>query len=163
MNRYRSAALGLVTCAAGLSLAACSAGITTTTPASSPKSSTPAASPAATHTARASSTVNIGGSIGRFPIPSGGKVVENFALDKQIEVVIGSVSPQKASSFYTSALPKAGYTITLNTLGTDSKHGTTLAIQFSGHGYKGTISAGSNIPGVSLGNSKDFLAILLSK
>jgi hypothetical protein len=89
-------------------------------------------------------------------------VIENLTFDKQIEVVIGSVSPQKASSFYTSVLPQAGYAITLNTLGS-SGGSTTLAIEFAGHGYKGTIGAGSNLSGIGGSLGKNFLEITLSK
>jgi hypothetical protein len=106
----------------------------------------------------------VGGSIGRFPIPPGAKVIENINVDKQIEVVIGSVSPQKASSFYSSALPRAGYKVTINGL-SSSGNSSTLGIEFTGHGYKGDITAGSNLSGVSLPSSggKDFLAIILSR
>jgi hypothetical protein len=180
MNKYRPAALTLATCAAGLSLAACSAGITTAGPATSspaasrttasaPASGTTSSTPSTGSTGRSTAstgrstarTVRAGGSVS-FPIPPRAEVIDNTTFDKQIEVVIGSVSPQKASSFYTSALPRAGYTITLNTLGT-SGGSTMLAIQFTGHGYKGTIGAGSNLPGVSGSFGKDFLEITLSR
>jgi hypothetical protein len=164
MYRYRSAALALAACAAGLSLAACSAGITTAPPAPGPTSSRPATSATASSNLDSSGgTVSVGGSIGNFPIPSGAKVVEKINIDKQIEIVIGSVSPQKASSFYASALPQAGYKVTLNGL-SSSGNSTALGIQFTGHGYKGIISAASNVPGASLPSTgKDFLAILLTK
>jgi hypothetical protein len=166
MNKYRSAALVLVTCAAGLSLAACSAGITTASPATSTSAaSRPAAARSSSGTASSSvNTVALGGSIGSFPIPAGAKVVENISVDKQIEVVIGSVSPQKAASFYSSALPRAGYKITMNGL-SSSGNSSTLGIEFTGHGYKGDITAASNLSGVSLPSSggKYFLAIIFSK
>jgi hypothetical protein len=49
------------------------------------------------------------------------------------------------SSFYSSVLPKDGYKITMNTL-TSENNGTGAAIEFTGHGYKGTIGALSNLP-----------------
>jgi hypothetical protein len=72
----------------------------------------------------------VGGSIGRFPIPPGASVVENTADGKQNEAIIGSVSPQKASTFYTSALPRADYKITMNELGTNGNQGSALGIEF---------------------------------
>lgn len=166
MNRYRSAVQVLAPCAIGLALAACSAGITT---ASSAASSHPASSPAASRSAAVSSaqasTVTVGGSIGRFPIPPGASVVENAAEGKQIVVIIGSVSPQKASTFYTSALPQSGYKITMNELCTNGNQGSALGIEFTGHGYKGVITAASDVTGISLGpsGSKDVLAITFTK
>ena len=94
MNRYRSAALTLVTCAASLLLAACSAGITAAPPtASSPaaSSSHPAASRPASGSSSPGSTVSAG-SIS-FPIPPGAKVVENVTSGKQIAIILSSVSP----------------------------------------------------------------------
>jgi hypothetical protein len=44
------------------------------------------------------------------------------------------------SSFYAQALPRAGYTITVNSVISQSG-GTVAFIQFTGHGVKGTIDA----------------------
>jgi hypothetical protein len=156
MNMHRPAALALAACAAVLSLAACSSSATTAASTGSTATSGAASSPAG--------TVRVGGALGSFPIPSGATVVDNIASGKQIEILIGSVSPKNAASFYTSALPQAGYTVSTNTLassGSDSA----LGIEFTGHGYKGLISAASNVKGVALGNpgSKDVLAIVLTQ
>jgi len=86
---------------------------------------------------------------------------------KQTVILLGSVTPAAVSSFYMSALPQAGYKITENTLTTVSG-GTGAAIEFTGHGYKGIISAESNIDlataGVSMSgvSGKNFVGITLS-
>ena len=46
--------------------------------------------------------------------------------------------------FYTTALPQAGYTITSNSLASTST-GTYGGIEFTGHGLKGLIGAGSGL------------------
>jgi hypothetical protein len=168
MNRYRSAALALVTCAASLSLAACSAGITAAAPtASSPaaSSSHSAASRPASGSSSPGSTVSAG-SIS-FPIPPGAKVIENITSSKQTAIILGSVKPAEVSRFYTSVLPKDGFKITNNTLASEN-NGSGAAIDFRGHGYKGTIGAVSNLssPGVSIGdgvNSSNFTGITLTR
>jgi hypothetical protein len=53
-------------------------------------------------------------------------------------------------SFYGSALPTAGYTITENTNATGADINGT-AIEFTGHGYKGTIGAVSGSSGTVVG------------
>ena len=68
--------------------------------------------------------------------------------------IFGSVSPSEVSRFYTTALPRAGYTIISNSSATgDSFSGT--GIWFTGHGYSGQIGALSSfhIPGISLGGN----------
>jgi hypothetical protein len=167
MNRYHPAALTLVTCAASLSLAACSAGIT----AAAPAASSPAASPShsasrpAAGSSRSPNTVSVGGSIGRFPIPPGAKVFENATDNKGIVVLLSSVTPAQVYSFYTSALRSAGYKITFNTMAT-ANNNTGAEIEFTGHGYKGTISADSNLatPGASVSGTptKNFAGITLT-
>lgn len=165
MNICRCAALTAVTCAAALSLAACSAGITSTSQAAPSPSQTPSRSATASPSA-SGSTVSVGGSLGSFPIPAHAKVVENITEGGQTVILLGSVSPSEVSSFYASALPRAGYKITMNTLATMNNN-TGAAIEFTGHGYKGTISAESNIAttGVSVGglNGKNFVGITLTK
>lgn len=49
------------------------------------------------------------------------------------------------STFYATALPRAGYTVTVNSVLSQSG-GTTAIIQFTGHGYKGNIDALSDYP-----------------
>lgn len=148
MRNYRSAVLALATCAASLSVAACTAGITTpSSPATSAPAPTRSASVAAAASSPASSgrTITISGSVGSFPVPAGAKVAESGSVDQQIIVVFGSVTPANVSSFYTTALPRAGYVISGNALSTES--GVTVAfITFSGHGYKGNIDTLSKAP-----------------
>ena len=84
--------------------------------------------------------ITIGGSIGSFPVPAKAKVAENVAGSQEIVVIFSSITPAKVSSFYATALPRAGYSISNNSV--LSQSGSTVAIiQFSGHGYKGNIDA----------------------
>jgi hypothetical protein len=139
MNHYRTAVLAAAACAAGISLAACS--VTTT--------ASPASSPAPT-----GSTVSVSGPIGRFPVPPGAQVIDDGTDNGHYDIVFGSVSPSEVSSFYTTALPRAGYTIISNSSATgDSFSGT--GIWFTSHGYSGQIGALSSfhIPGISLGGN----------
>ena len=152
MNRYRSTALALACCAASVSVAACTAGITTASTTAAPATSTPASSRSAS-VARSTSTpassgrtIAISGSIGSFPVPAGAKVAENVAEGKHIIIFFGSVTPAKVSSFYSTALPRAGYTISGNSI--LNQGGVTEAIiDFTGHGYKGDIGAVSHFSG----------------
>jgi hypothetical protein len=76
----------------------------------------------------------------------------NSTCGKQIFIELSSVTPSQASSFYTSALPRAGYKITSNSLLTDTGDGlpgSAAQIEFTGHGYKGTITAVSNLGALS--------------
>src|SRR6266567_2575457 len=123
MNHYRTAVLAAAACAAGISLAACSA-TTTASPASSPAS--------------AGSTVSVSGPIGRFPVPPGAQVIDDGTDNGHYDIVFGSVSPSVVSRFYTTALPRAGYTITSNS--------SAAGDSFSGTG----ISFGGNIVEVTL-------------
>jgi tRNA(Ile2) C34 agmatinyltransferase TiaS len=67
-------------------------------------------------------------------------VAENVAGPEGTIVFFNQVTPAKVSSFYAQALPRAGYTITANSV--ISQSGSTVAfIQFTGHGVKGTIDA----------------------
>lgn len=153
MSNYRSAVLALATCAASLSVAACTAGITTaSSPATSaPATSAPAPTRSASVAAAASSPASSGrmiavsGSVGSFPVPAGAKVAENIVDSKEVIVIFGSVTPAKVSSFYATALPRAGYAISGNSLVTDGG-GTVVFIEFSGHGYKGNIDGLSKVP-----------------
>ncbi|HEX6454359.1 MAG TPA: hypothetical protein VF060_33480 [Trebonia sp.] len=166
MNRYRFVAMTVTSCAAGLSLAACSAGITTakpvtsTSPAAKPvRSPSPTAgrtgsSPtgSSSHTTPASAgsgdTVQVDAPIGSFPIPHGAQVVANMPCGKQVLIELGSVTPAQASTFYTSALPRAGYKVTDNTLTSDPDTGNPQGMAeftFTGHGYTGLIIAMANL------------------
>jgi hypothetical protein len=160
MTTYRRAALTLATCASGLTLAACSAGITSASPpktptapashqpASSPVSSassaSPASSPASSPTAV---TAHVAG-VGSFPIPSGAQVLTDLACGKGSALEVGPVTPVAAQAFYAAALPKAGYTITMNTLSSDPTTGKPDGIaemMFAGHGYSGLIIAATDL------------------
>ena len=139
MNHHRTAALAGAACAAAISLAA----YTVTTTAS------PAPSPAP-----ASSTVSVSGPIGSFPVPPSARLINDGADNGRYDIVFGSVSPSEAAKFYTTALPRAGYTIISNSPATgDSFSGT--GIWFTGHGYNGQIGALSSfhILGISLGGN----------
>ena len=154
MNNYRSAALALAACAASLTVAACTAGITTATPpatsAAAPSHSASVARSSSSE-ARAGRMISVSGSVGSFPVPAGAKVAENIADGQESIVIFSSITPAKVSSFYATALPQAGYTISGNSLVTQGG-GTVAFILFSGHGYKGNIDALSNFPnsGVSV-------------
>ena len=144
MNTYRFAAVALAACAASLSLTACTAGTTTaSTAATSPAArNSSSASASASHVAPAlaSRTIKLSGEAGRFPLPAGAKVAENVASPEGTIVFFDQVTPAKVSSFYAQALPRAGYTITVNSVISQSG-GTVAFIQFTGHGVKGTIDA----------------------
>ena len=150
MNTYRSAAVALTACAASLSLTACAAGTTTaSTAATSPAArNSPSAAASASALASVSQaapalagrTITVSGDSGSFPIPARAKVVENVASDPGAIVFFDRVTPAKVSSFYAQALPRAGYTITVNSVISQSG-GTVAFIQFTGHGVKGTIDA----------------------
>ncbi len=149
MINYRSAALALACCAAGVSVTACTAGIST---ASSPTTSAPAPSHSPSVAAAASSRapsgrmIKVTGSVGSFPVPAGAKVTENIAIDqKDVVVAFNSVTPANVSSYYATALPRAGYTISGNSVVTQGG-GTVAFVFFSGHGYKGDIGALSKAP-----------------
>jgi hypothetical protein len=161
MNNYRSAALALAAGAVSLSVAACTAGVTTssqatTSPAAPTRSVSAAAAASSPRPASSGSTIAVTGSIGRFPIPAGAKVVENVADNQEIILIFSSITPAKVSSFYATALPRADYTVTTNSL-INGSTGTAALIQFSGHGRKGNIDALSKFshPGVSMAGLGD--------
>lgn len=158
MNAYRLMAVAVTTCAAGLSLAACTAGITAASlpraPATTRTPSSPAA--AASHTGSASASpaprVSVDAPIGSFPIPHQAQVVVNATCGKQIIIELISVTPSQVSDFYLSALPREGYTITSHSLVDGPEvgvQGAIAQIEFTGHGYKGTIGAVANLRAAS--------------
>jgi hypothetical protein len=176
MSRYRitapaacrAAALAAV-CVTGLSLAACSGGITTPSAAPSSPATSPTVAPAsasattqpasgATGTTGATSpgtgsgsgTASVGGSLGTFPIPPGAQVVENVDnSDGQDAIELSGVQPSDLSSFYSTALPQAGYSITSNDVASSGVL-TGAGIVFTGHGYKGNIGDADGIIGITL-------------
>jgi hypothetical protein len=171
MNRYRSAVLALAAGAAAVSLAACSVGITNNIPGTPRPGGTSSSGRLVTHSACAAAgsdtatRVHVGGQIGSFPIPPQAVMIENSTHKNRIVLVFNSVSPASVSHFYTSALPHEGYTITTNTLATlNSQAG--AGIEFTGHGYKGTIGAGTMLanPSACTGGAfgQDFVTITLT-
>ncbi len=157
MSRYRPAAVALAACAASLSLAACTAGITTpstatTSPAaSSRRSSASASASASASLAVASRTIQVSGPVGSFPVPAGAKIAQNITTSQDTIIFFSLITPANVSSFYARALPRAGYTVTTNSV--VSQSGSTVAfIQFTGHGVKGNIDTLSkyNDPSVTL-------------
>jgi ABC-type phosphate transport system substrate-binding protein len=148
MNKYRSAAAALTAWAAGLSLAACAAGTTTagtttTTSPAAPGSSSapsPASASASASPALASRTITVGGDVGSFPVPAGAKVAENVASSQETVIIFAKITPARVSTFYAQALPQDGYTITTNSVVSQSG-GTAAIIQFTGHGFAGNIDA----------------------
>ena len=147
MNKYRSAAAALTACAASLSLAACTAGTTTastttTSPAAPGSSSAPSPSSASASAspALASRTIKVAGDVGSFPVPAGANVAENIASSQETVIIFDKITPARVSSFYARALPQDGYTITTNSVVSQSG-GTAAIIQFTGHGFAGNIDA----------------------
>jgi hypothetical protein len=145
MNRYRPAAVALAASAASLSLAACTAGITaastaTTSPAAPSRSASSASASAPASLAAAGRMIQVGGEVGSFPVPAGAKVAENVASSQETVIIFSMITPAKVSSFYARALPQAGYTITTNSVVSQSG-GTAAIIQFTGHGFSGNIDA----------------------
>lgn len=189
MNVYRRTVMAVAISAVGLSLAACTAGITTAAPAASPSPATTratssptgrastTASPAAS--ASPANTVSVDAPIGTFPIPDGAQVVFNGECGKDVVIELSSITPAQASSFYMSQLSRAGYKITGNTLLTntgadagDGLPGAAAEIEFTGHGYKGTIAALSDLGALATGGaspsdlpsniSKNFITVELT-
>jgi ABC-type phosphate transport system substrate-binding protein len=169
MMKYRFAALALAACAATVSVAACSSGSSTSSTATS-SSSSPAASSGVTSSAApttgpavAGKTLTVKGSLGTFPVPASAKVVENMVGGSSIVIVFGSVVPADVARFYASALPKAGFSVTTNSM--LSKSGDSGAfIVFTGHGYKGNIDSLDQFPGMSVAGvgSKNVTTIIFS-
>jgi hypothetical protein len=160
MHKYRSAAAALTACAAILSMAACTAGTTTastatTSPAApgspSASSSTSASTSASASPALASHTITVAGDVGTFPVPAGANVAENIATGQETVIIFDKITPARVSSFYAQALPQDGYTITTNSVVSQSG-GTAAIIQFTGHGFSGNIDALSKFtdPAVSV-------------
>ena len=70
----------------------------------------------------------------------GANVAENIASSQETVIIFDKITPARVSSFYARALPQDGYTITTNSV--VSQSGSTAAIiQFTGHGFSGNIDA----------------------
>jgi hypothetical protein len=148
MSKYRSATAVLTACAASLSLAACSTGITTvstttTSPAAPSSSPASASASASASPALASRTIHVGGEVGSFPVPAGAHVAENVASSQETIIIFDKITPAKVSAFYARVLRQHGFTVTTNSV--VSQSGATAAIiQFTGHGLIGNIDALTN-------------------
>jgi hypothetical protein len=159
LNTRRLMATAVVTCAGGLSVTACSAGITSAGPTASPApAASRTASPSAAGTSAAApapgDTVSVDAPLGSFPVPHQAQVVLNTMCDKEVLIELTSITPAQASAFYLSALPRAGYKITGNSLVTGSGSGlpgTTAEIEFTGHGYTGTMAGVANMGALASG------------
>jgi ABC-type phosphate transport system substrate-binding protein len=156
MHKYRSAAAALTACAAILSMAACTAGTTTastatTSPAAPGSPSASSSTSASASPALASHTITVAGDVGTFPVPAGANVAENIATSQETVIIFDKITPARVSSFYAQALPQDGYTITTNSVVSQSG-GTAAIIQFTGHGFSGNIDALSKFtdPAVSV-------------
>jgi hypothetical protein len=169
MNKYRSTALVLATCAAGLSVAACSAG---TPSASSSTAGSPASSPSAVPVVSsavptsgppiAGKMITVKGKIGNFPVPATAKVGENLSGASSLLVVFGLVAPADVARFYATALPQAGFTVTSNSLVSQGAQNGAI-VQFTGHGFKGNIESVAQFPGTSIaGLSTNVTTIVMS-
>jgi len=153
MNKHRPIALALAACAASLTVAACSSGTPTasssTTSTAAPGqngSASAASSPAAAVPGR---SLAIKGKLGSFPVPAAAKVGENAAAGQGLIIAFGLIAPSDVARFYATALPQAGYSITIDE--TIQKGGESGAyILFTGHGYKGTIDSLAKFPGPTL-------------
>ena len=165
MKTYRSAGLALLACAVSLSLAACSSGGGSASPPTSAASTPAASSSHAMASSRASNvssggTVNLGAPVGAFPVPPGAQVIASVTSAGAKEAELGSVSAAEAVRFYTSALPRAGYTIMTNSLSPVGS-GAEGALAFSGHGYQGTIVADS-VQAAAGGSAQNVFVIQLT-
>ena len=161
MNKYRSAALALTACAASLSVAACSTG----TPSASSASTSPAATSSATASKSAAPVVSsavptsgppiagrvitVKGKVGSFPVPAAAKIGENLSGGSSLLVVFGLVVPADVARFYATALPQAGFTVTSSSLVSQGGQNGAI-IQFTGHGFKGSIESVAEFPGASV-------------
>jgi len=155
MNKYRSAALALATCAASLAVAACSAGTpTASTSTDTPSQGVVSTAPPSTGAPIPARMLVVTGKLGSFPVPASAKVVENMGGGQALVVVFGLIAPADVARFYATALPQAGYTVTTNSMlqkGGDSG----AYIVFSGHGYRGTVDALAQFPGTSVAGLGD--------
>jgi hypothetical protein len=112
-------------------------------------SSRPAPSASPSPAPRPSSSISVTG-LGGFPIPAGAKTAENVSYNDTAIIVLTSVTPAEMVSFYTSALPQAGFAITDNA-SVNGSNGATADIEFAGNGYKGSMVSGGDVPTSNIG------------
>ncbi|MGH3226003.1 MAG: hypothetical protein ACRDPY_46205 [Streptosporangiaceae bacterium] len=160
MTKYRSARWVLAACMTGLPLAACSAGVTAASSAPPSTAATAATSrpapsaslspsPSPSPSPRPTNSISVSG-LGGFPIPAGAKTAENASYGSQSVIVLTSVTPAEMVSFYTAALPQAGFAITDNA-SVSGSNGATADIEFAGNGYKGSMVSGGDVPTSGIG------------
>lgn len=155
----RLTALVLTACAGSILVAACSAGAGPTSSGSAASSSAASSSAAPSRSAPAAAsspsaatagrTITVNGPVGSFPVPAGADVVENFTTNQESGVIFQGVTPAQVSRFYATALPRAGYTISINAILTRSG-GTAASVEFAGHGFKGSIDTLSDYAGTGV-------------
>ncbi len=138
MTMYRAAAALTICCLAGAAVTACSADLTNLRPNSGQHSGGPASSSApsggGSPAAHQDAKIGLGGQLGNFPVPPGATVTTKIISQPGDILMLSGVKPEQAASFYTSALPGAGYTIS-NSI--TSSNG--ILIMFTGHGYRGGV------------------------
>jgi hypothetical protein len=137
MTMYRAAAALAICCLAGAAVTACSANLTNLRPNGGQHSSGPASSPPSgggSPAAHQDAKIGLGGQLGNFPVPPGARVTTKIISQSGDILMLSGVKPEQAASFYTSALPGAGYTIS-NSI--TSSNG--ILITFTGHGYRGGV------------------------
>jgi hypothetical protein len=126
--------------------------VTAHSPATSRTASSPAAaaSPTGLASTNSTDTISVEAPLGSFPIPHDAQVLHYSTCGKQFLIELNSVTPCQASSSYISALPRAGYTVTGNSLLTSTRSpGSTAETEFTSHGYKGMITAASHLSALS--------------
>ena len=67
-------------------------------------------------------------------------MAENIASSQETVIIFDKITPARVSSYYAQALPRDGYTITTNSVVSQSG-GTAAIIQFTGHSFAGNIDA----------------------
>jgi hypothetical protein len=77
-----------------------------------------------------------------FPIPPGATVQFNGSCPKQVDLLLGPVTPSRAMAFYRTVLPRTGYKIT-GDISSDGQN--MMEIQITGHTYTGQVAAFSDM------------------
>jgi len=67
-------------------------------------------------------------------------VAENVASSQETVIIFDKITPAKVSAFYARVLQQDGFTVTTNSVVSQSG-GTAAIIQFTGHGLTGNIDA----------------------
>jgi hypothetical protein len=72
-------------------------------------------------------------------------VAYNISCAKQIGIAVSPVTPPQSSTFYSTALPQAGYKIESDIASNAGAAQGLTEIEFSGRGYTGTIITIANL------------------